>query len=106
MAEPSRDLSLSSYPGISLRGRGLRTWRPGGLRLDGRRPPVDLARITEVAPRPRSEVRAQLVDARHARRDVQLHHLVIAERIQVLDQRPEAVSVRRHQNALLSKNVG
>src|SRR5260370_12575110 len=104
MAEPSRGLYLSSYPGISLRGRRFRTWRPRGLRPDGRRPPFDLARVAEVAPRPWSEVRAQLVDARHARRDVQVHHLVIAERVEMLDQRPKAVSVRGHENEVVDLN--
>src|SRR5260370_25947403 len=102
MAEPSRGLYLSSYPGISLRGRRFRTWRPRGLRPDGRRPPFDLARGAEVAPRPWCEVRAQLVDARHAGRDVQAHHLVIAERVGRLDQPPKAVSLPRHEHPIVS----
>src|SRR5260370_1010093 len=67
MAEPSRGLYLSSYPGISLRGRRFRTWRPRGLRPDGRRPPFDLARVAQVAPRPWREVRALVLTVRGRR---------------------------------------
>src|SRR5258708_11980535 len=105
MADPSRGLYLSSYQGISLRGRRFRTWRPRGLRPAGRRPPFDLARVAEVAPRPWCEVRAQLVDSRHAGRYVQVPLLVIPERVEMLYQRPKAVSVRGHDNAFASHNI-
>src|SRR6266516_3082937 len=76
------------------------------LGLDRRGAPFDLGGVAEVAPRTRTEAGVELVNARHAGRDVELHDLVVPQPVEVLDQRPQAVAVRRYEHAGMEQQVG
>src|SRR5690606_34870204 len=76
------------------------------LRRDGCGRPRRRLRITEVALADGLEVLVKLVQKRDAGRDVELDDLFFADVVQVLDQRAQAVAVRRDQHALTPADGG
>src|SRR5437588_8529558 len=63
----------------SLRPRRFRTGGAGCLGLDRRGAPLHIRRVAQVPPGCRMEVGIELVNPRHARRDVELHDLLVTQ---------------------------
>src|SRR5260370_8638307 len=60
----------------------------GGLVPNRSRAPFVLLGVAQVRARPRREVEVELVDPRHASRNVEVDHLLIAQPLQVLHTPP------------------
>src|SRR2546430_17463564 len=70
------------------------------------RAPLDLRGVAKVTPRADAEISAQVVDAGNAGGDVQVHDLLLAEPVEVLHQRAQAVAMRRYEHASVGEQVG
>src|SRR5450759_1386353 len=65
-------------------------------------PALDLLGVAEVPPRRGPERSIELVYARHAGGNVQVHDLLVGQSVQVLDQSAKAVAVGRHKDAFMA----